>query len=152
MRRMDQTRRSFCLLSCTGALATLLEGCGGGSPTSPSINVPALTTVQGSVSNRTVLVNVDASSPLATVGGAALITSSAGQFLVARTGQDTFAAVTAVCTHQGCIISGYQNSVYTCTCHGSQFGTSGNVLRGPAGQSLRTFATSFASPQLVINF
>lgn len=151
---MDQTRRDFCVhtgqAAWLGAVAVLVDGCGGGSPTSPSTNVPSLTPVNGSVGSGGVLVTIDSGSPLASVGGAALVQSSAGNFLVARTGQDTFSALTAICTHEGCTISGYASSTYTCPCHGSQFSTSGGVLRGPAGRSLQSFAASFANGTLTI--
>src|SRR5207253_7587110 len=84
------------------------------------------------------------------VGGAVLVQSSAGNFLVSRTAPDTFAALTAVCTHEGCTITGYESSTYTCPCHGSQFSTTGGVLRGPAGRSLQSFATTFANGTLTI--
>jgi Rieske Fe-S protein len=129
---MDKTRRDFCVHTCQAS------------------NVPSLTTVNGTVGAGGVLVNVDSGSPLASVGGAAFVQSSAGNFLVAHTAQDTFSALTAICTHEGCTITGYESSTYTCPCHGSQFSTSGGVLRGPAGRSLQTFATSFASGTLTI--
>jgi cytochrome b6-f complex iron-sulfur subunit len=150
---MDQTRRTFCVHTCQavslGALVVLVDACGG-SPTSPSNNVPSLTTVNGTVGSGGVTVNVDGGSPLSSVGGAALVQSSAGSFLVAHTAQDTFTALTAICTHEGCTISGYESSTYTCPCHGSQFSTSGGVLRGPAGRSLQSFATTFANGTLTI--
>src|SRR5439155_24682518 len=113
----------------------LVQACGG-SATSPS-SAPALTVVGGSVGNGAVLVTVDSSSPLASVGGAALVQATAGNFLVARTAQDAFVALTAVCTHEGCTITEYQNSTYVCPCHGSQYSTSGRVLMGPAAVALR---------------
>ena len=133
------------------AVGSILQGCGGGgNPSSPSSNVPALSTVNGTVAGNTVTVTIDASSPLAAAGGAALVQSAAGSYLVSRSAQDTFTALTAVCTHQGCTITGFQNATYICPCHGSQFSTSGAVLQGPAPSSLRSFATSFASNVLTI--
>jgi len=152
---MNHTRRDFCVHTCQavslGALVALVDACGGGSsPTSPSSNVPSLATINGTVGSGGVAVTVDSGSPLASVGGAALVQSSAGNFLVARTTQDTFTALTATCTHEGCTISGYESSTYTCPCHGSQFSTSGGVLRGPAARSLQTFVTAFANGTLTI--
>ena len=149
---MNNSRRDFCVQTCQvvslGTLASLLNACGG-SPTSPSDNVPSLPTVNGTASSGAVTVSVDG-SPLANVGSAALVSSSSGSFLVARTGQDSFAAVTAVCTHEGCTVTGYQNSTYTCPCHGSQFSTSGAVTRGPASRALQTYQTTFANGVLTI--
>ncbi len=45
-------------------------------------------------------------------------------------------AFSAICTHQGCEIQDFQNNRFTCWCHGSQFDTNGQVVRGPASSSL----------------
>ena len=148
-------RRGFCLNACQIAsliaVGSLLEDCGGASPTSPSDSQPQLTSVNGTVGNNAVTVSVAATSPLAAVGGAALVNSSAGAFLVAHVGQDTFNAMTAVCTHEQCTVSEFGNSTFQCPCHGSQFSTSGSVVRGPASQPLRRFNTTFANNVLTIS-
>ena len=97
-----------------------------------------------------VTVAIAADSPLAAVGGAALVQSNSGAFLVARVGQDTFNAMTAVCTHEQCTVNEFGNSMFQCPCHGSQYSTSGSVVRGPASQSLRRFKTTFAGNILTI--
>jgi cytochrome b6-f complex iron-sulfur subunit len=129
------------------ALATLLESCGKNPMDSSGGNISR---IKASLVNGTITLTIDANSPLAAVGSAALVQASNSSLLVARTGQDTFAAVTAICTHQACTITGYNNQIYTCPCHGSQFNTSGRVVRGPATSALRTFQTQFANNQLII--
>lgn len=76
--------------------------------------------------------------------------STAGSFLVARTSQDAFSALTAVCTHEGCTITNVSGTTFICPCHGSQYSTSGAVLKSPATRSLTTFATQFANGTLTI--
>ncbi len=153
---LPHTRREFCLHSCQvislAGLGALLEACGGSSPTSPSptSSVPSLSTISAGVTNGTVVLTIDGSSPLATVGGAVLVETSAGNLLVARTAQDAFMALTATCTHEGCTVTGYQNQIFTCPCHGSQYSTGGQVLRGPAPRPLSQFATQFANGRLTI--
>jgi Rieske Fe-S protein len=146
-------RRVFFVQACQAAslaaLGALLPGCSG-SPSSPSSSAPALPTVSGAVSSGAVTVTVDASSPLATVGGAALVQSSSGSFLVSQTAQGTFVALTAICTHEACTVTGFQNSRYVCPCHGSQYTTTGAVVQGPAPRSLQQFATRFANNVLTI--
>ena len=149
----DETRRSFCVRAASlavfgGALGTVLPGCA--SPTSPS-NVPALPSVSASVSGRSLLVTVDAASPLATVGGAALVQSSLGTVLVARTDQNTFTALNSTCTHDTCTITGIGSQHYVCPCHGSEFDTSGRVLVGPAPRNLTSYATQFTNNLLTIS-
>lgn len=127
----------------------MLPGCGG-SPTSPS-SAPALPTINASVANGVASLTIDAASPLATVGGAALVQTSSGGFLVSRTGQNTFTALTATCTHEGCTVTGFESPTYVCPCHGSQFTTSGAVVQGPATRALRSFTTQFANNVLTIS-
>jgi Rieske Fe-S protein len=143
------TRREFCAQAITlVTVASLVEGCGGGSnPGGPSGggNVPQLPTVSGSLSGGTVTVNIDAASPLSSVGSAALVNAGGSSFLVTRTSQDAFNAFTAVCTHEQCIVTGFSSGVFQCPCHGSQYNTSGAVVQGPATQRLRQFTTQFTN-------
>jgi cytochrome b6-f complex iron-sulfur subunit len=149
-------RREFCVHACQAmsliAVGSVVEGCGGGSsPTSPSGNSgSALPVLSGSVANRTISVTVDAGSPLAPVGGSALVQSGIGNFLVARISQESFAALTAVCTHEGCTITNVSGTTFICPCHGSQFSTSGAVVKSPATRALTTYATSFSGTTLTI--
>jgi cytochrome b6-f complex iron-sulfur subunit len=146
------TRRSFCGHAVTLALFSgagmLLEGCSG-SPTGPS-SAPSLPTVNGTRTASGVVVTIDASSPLASVGSAALVQTSVGDLLVAHTGQDAYSAMTATCTHQTCTITGFQNQNFVCPCHGSTFDLNGRVLMGPAPTSLRQYATQFSNGVLTI--
>ena len=151
-RRMH--RRVFCRQTCQAvsivALGPLLESCSGG-PTSPSGgSAPVLPVVTGTSASGVITVAVGADSPLATVGGAALVQASAGMFLTVRTGQDTVNAMTAVCTHESCTVTGFANQAFVCPCHGSQYSTSGAVVNGPATRSLQRFNTVFTNNVLTI--
>src|SRR5574341_1733076 len=135
MRNTDvQTRREFCLNACqmaslvafSGALSALLQGCSADDSVSAGQTLPR---IQASAVNGTITIPIDTSSPLATVGSAAQVQYSGGTLLVARTAQDAFTALTAICTHQGCTIIGYSNQIYICPCHGSQFDTNGQIGR-----------------------
>jgi cytochrome b6-f complex iron-sulfur subunit len=94
---------------------------------------------------------IDSTSPLAAVGGAAMVRSSGGSFLVSRTAQETLAALTSTCTHEACTITGFDNTNYVCPCHGSKFTTAGRVINGPANAPLRMFATQFSNNVLTIS-
>jgi Rieske Fe-S protein len=149
-----ETRRTFCRLSTLGCLGVAfgasLEGCSSNSPTSPS-NVSSLPVVGGAISGSSVTVTVDPSSPLATVGNAALVQAPGANVLVARTGDATFVALTATCTHQACTINGYANQTYVCPCHGSTFTFSGQVVGGPAPSPLQQYHTQFTNGVLTIS-
>jgi nitrite reductase/ring-hydroxylating ferredoxin subunit len=158
----ETTRREFCGSACRalsvtalgGSMASLLQACGGGSSsptgTSGSFGGSALPTVNGTAVSGGVTVPIAAGSPLASVGGAALVRSSSGTFLMARTGQDTFTALTAICTHENCTITDVSNQTYVCPCHGSRFSQAGQVQNGPATRALRSFATRFAGEVVTI--
>jgi Rieske Fe-S protein len=125
--------------------AEMLQACGG-SPTSPS-DAPRLSTIGGTVTGRSVSVTIDG-TVLSATGSAALVSTSLGSFLVTRTAEDAFSVLTAVCTHEGCEITGFEDAVYVCPCHGSRFGVNGGVLSGPASTALRQFASQLASGTL----
>jgi cytochrome b6-f complex iron-sulfur subunit len=150
---MSVSRRRFCADACQIAscatLATLASACGGDSPTSPSDMPSKLAVVAGRFTGSVVEVNA-AGSALDTVGGAVLVESTAGVFLMARTSASAFATVEAVCTHQGCTITGIDGSTYVCPCHGSRYNRNGQVMAGPARASLRQYATTFASGVVTI--
>ena len=57
-------------------------------------------------------------------------------------------ALTAICTHEQCTVTGFDNQRYVCPCPGSQYDTSGRVVNGPAPTALRTFPTQFSNSVL----
>lgn len=89
-------------------------------------------------------------SALAAVGGAVLVESVAGVFLLARTAEAAFSAIDAVCSHQSCTVTGADGTAYVCPCHGSRYDRNGRVLAGPATAALRRFPTTFASGVVTI--
>ena len=144
---------SACHAATAVALGSILQSCGGGgSPAGPGGGgtAPLLTVVNGTVSGAGVTVTVDSASPLSPVGGAALVRSASGDMLVSQTAQGAFTALTAICTHENCTITGFRSPTYVCPCHGSQYTTGGQVVSGPATRSLRTFATQFVGTTLTI--
>jgi cytochrome b6-f complex iron-sulfur subunit len=150
------SRRDFCTTACqaltlltVGAVAQGCGGGGGGSPSGPSA-APPLRSIAGTATGSNVQVTIDAASPLATVGGVATVQAGGRGFLVSRTSAEAFTALTSTCTHEQCTITGYSAPVYQCPCHGSQFSTSGSVVRGPASAPLRQFQTTFAGDVLTI--
>src|SRR5471032_1897591 len=143
------SRRQFCGGACQVAsvatLATLFTACGGGSsssspssPSSPGNTASLLGKATSQFSGNSVKISVDGSA-LADVGGAALVESVAGVFLVSRTSASAFTAIEGVCTHEGCTITGADGAQYVCPCHGSRYTRTGQVVQGPATASLRQY-------------
>jgi cytochrome b6-f complex iron-sulfur subunit len=149
------SRREFCQQACQAAslaaLGILLPGCGG-NPAGPSggTNAPQLPQLTSTITGGAFTLTIDATSPLNTVGNAALVNASGRGFLVARTSNDAFVALTSTCTHEACTITGFQNQQYVCPCHGSVYALSGARVSGPAPRALQTFGTSFAGGILTV--
>jgi Rieske Fe-S protein len=133
------------------AVAAVLQACGGsgGNPSGPS-GVGSLPVINATPANGSVALTIDAGSPLAAVGSAALIQTPNNFLLVAHTAQDSFIALNGTCTHQLCTITGFGSGTYVCPCHGSQFDTTGRVVAGPAPRNLAQHATQFANGVLTI--
>jgi cytochrome b6-f complex iron-sulfur subunit len=146
------SRRRFCARACQAVSGATLAfaGCGGGdSPTSPTSRAVDLAVVTGRFSGSIVDVDI-AGTALAAVGGAVLVQSVAGVFLLARTGDATYSAIDAICSHESCTVTGTDGAVYVCPCHGSRYDRNGRVVQGPASAALRRFATTFASGVVTI--
>jgi cytochrome b6-f complex iron-sulfur subunit len=154
MKSEAQTRREFCAQACQvaslAAVAAALQACGGGSnPSSPS-GVASLPVINATPANGSVALTIDAGSPLVSVGSAALVQLPNDPILVAHTAQDAFVALSGICTHQLCTITGFGSGTYVCPCHGSQYDTSGRVLNGPATRALAQHETDFSNDVLSI--
>ena len=156
MSNADLSRRRFCAGACQAvsgaALLSVLPACGGGSssPTSPNNPGVTLGISPGRFSGSNVEVTV-AGSGLNSVGGAVLVESVAGVFLVSRTADTAFTAIDAVCSHQSCTVTNADGDIYVCPCHGSRYDRSGRVVQGPATASLRRYNTSFTNGIVTIN-
>jgi cytochrome b6-f complex iron-sulfur subunit len=149
------SRRQFCSGACravSGAtLASITAGCGGGadSPTSPSGSAVPLGVTTGRFTGSGIDVVV-AGSALNAVGGAVLVESTAGVFLVSRSADAAFVAIDAVCSHQSCTVTSAEGTSYVCPCHGSRYDRNGRVLNGPAVAALRQYPTTFSAGVVTI--
>jgi Rieske Fe-S protein len=62
----------------------------------------------------------------------------------------TFKGFSAVCTHQGCIVSSVSGGTINCPCHGSKFSIKdGSVVNGPASSPLPTVKISVDGTSIV---
>lgn len=63
---------------------------------------------------------------------------------------DSVKCFSAVCTHQGCLVSGVSNGAISCPCHGSVFDAdTGAVLEGPASAPLAEIAVVVSGDSVV---
>lgn len=71
-------------------------------------------------------------------GQAAVVRQEGEQLCVYRDPDGGVKAVSAVCTHAGCIVLWDAQEIrWSCPCHGSQFAPDGSVLHGPAKAPLK---------------
>ncbi len=70
-----------------------------------------------------------------------------------RAKEGYFYAVSAVCTHLGCITNWKaEQGIIACPCHGSKFDRNGNKIAGPAPRPLQRFSMSLdADGHLVVD-
>lgn len=62
-----------------------------------------------------------------------------------------FAAVSAVCTHQGCLVSAPADGQIPCRCHGSVFNLDGSVKTGPASTALPSVPVTVSGDSIALS-
>lgn len=122
------TRRT---LLATGAAAAVLAGCGdGGDGGGEATDTPGASGGTGD-QGPTELTTTDK----VPVGGGRIFPDE--KVVVTQPEEGEFKAFSAVCTHQGCIVSSVGDGTVNCACHGSRFKiTDGAVEQGPATKPL----------------
>ena len=72
---------------------------------------------------------------------------------IIRAKEGYFYAMSAVCTHLGCIANWKsEDGIVACPCHGSKFNKEGRVIDGPAPRPLPRFAVSLDEQgQLIVD-
>jgi cytochrome b6-f complex iron-sulfur subunit len=125
------------------ACGSLLAGCA--APASGS---------SGGSGTVTLDLTQPANQSLASVGGTLALDADAIDpqgILLYRSSETTVLAFSRKCTHQGCTVGAFQNGVSTCPCHGSQYNTSGDVIHGPARNSLHVYTATLSGSMVTIS-
>lgn len=119
-------------------------------PTIAGPNTPPAANTGITATATAVTVDLNVATTLASAGGWTLVTAS--RVLIVNMGNNTFNALTSVCTHSQCDRNWtFANNVFTCTCHGSRFDRNGGVVNGPATQALRTYPATVNNNVLSVN-
>lgn len=83
------------------------------------------------------------------VGGGVVLSEQ--EIVVTQPSQGEFRAFTAVCTHQGCLVSTPTNGSIPCACHGSRFdAATGEVSGGPAPSPLSEIAVTVEGDEILM--
>ncbi len=73
------------------------------------------------------------------------------QVVVTQPAAGTFAAFSAVCTHQGCTVDTVADGTINCPCHGSKFKIAdGSVANGPAAKALDKKTVTVANGKITL--
>ena len=134
---MTADRRLFLTVSLAAAATTAgLTGCSGSSNAPASQNTP----------------RAPITLPISDVpSGGGVILKDKG-FVVAQPTEGNFRAFSAICTHQGCVVTTIEGQEIVCDCHGSRFALAdGAVTRGPATAALGAATVSRAGDTLTVS-
>lgn len=130
------------ITSAAGCLASVGGGCGGDGGTSVPTGVSTMC-------GANMCFNLSENTELQMDGGILFFEQGGRKIYVRRTG-DTFVALTAICTHAGCVIDWNGSDGYVCACHGSKFSDTGKVTDGPAVTALKMFGVSQSGDTVTI--
>jgi Rieske Fe-S protein len=128
-----QTRRAFCTSLCAVLAAAALRGEAplpappGGSPDPGPLKLTEVTRAE-------------------VTPGKVFDFRKLGAFYLAADEKGVF-ALTAVCTHRGCLVLSEGPTGYGCPCHDSAYDFQGGVTEGPAKLPLRHLAVTAVGPR-----
>ncbi|MGW7331592.1 Rieske (2Fe-2S) protein [Streptomyces sp. NPDC054840] len=133
-------RRTVLTIGAAALTGGAITACGGGSGEKASSGEPNDAAVQPAAPAP--------ASPDAGAAGKALTTKTdvpvgggkvfkEEKVVVTQPKAGTFKCFTAVCPHQGCLVTKVEDGSIDCACHGSKFAvTDGAVTKGPATKGL----------------
>lgn len=86
------------------------------------------------------------------LGEARFFTFKGKPAVMVRKSDTEIFAVSAVCTHLGCIVKFHEDGggQFVCPCHGAKYDTTGRVLGGPAPKALTAFAVKLEGGNIVV--
>ena len=83
------------------------------------------------------------------VGGGTVYSTE--QVVVTQPSEGVFHGFSAICTHQGCLVTSVADGAIHCPCHGSAFSISdGAVLTGPAPAALPQAKVTVSGTDLIL--
>jgi cytochrome b6-f complex iron-sulfur subunit len=94
---------------------------------------------------------VKISKDLVAIGSAHLFEFQGRPAVVLQPSPGEFVALSAVCTHLGCVVQWQENEEqFLCPCHAGRFNGAGAVISGPPPKPLESFPVALEGDQIVI--
>lgn len=150
-------RRALSGAATLGVGVPLLAACGddGGTtaddPATPTSSAPtssAPASTEASASDTAASSGGLVATSEVPVGGGVVVQDA--EIVVTQPSAGEFKAFTAICTHQGCLVSSVADGKILCACHGSSFEIAdGAVSAGPASAPLAEVAVAVEGDQVV---
>jgi len=72
------------------------------------------------------------------------------KIVVTQATAGTYVGLSAVCTHQGCVVAKVENGTIDCPCHGSRYNLDGSVAKGPAAKPLSPTKVTATGGQITL--
>lgn len=152
---MFTSRRTLAGLAAAGVGVPLLAACGddggtatdtGSSGTPSSASSSAAPTGSATAGGGEVAEGLTSTADIE-VGGGAIFADE--KVVITQPTEGEFKCFSAVCTHQGCLLSSVSDGTMNCDCHGSTFNLeTGDPESGPASAPLEEVAISVAGDQI----
>ena len=149
-------RRTFAGIATIGLGLPVLAACSGGDGSgvatdpntpSPSSTPTASGSAEASPSESAGGADAFAQTSEIEVGGGTIFPED--QVVITQPSDGEFKCFSAVCTHQGCIVSSVSDGTINCECHGSRFSIeNGDVEAGPATFALEEIQINVAGDEI----
>lgn len=146
-----QTRRQFAeslgrftLVAAGAALTPILSSCSNDSN-------PASSKEDVKTAAPALIVDLNQAPELKTAGGFKNFQLNATPIVIINSGNNTFKAISLVCTHQACTVAWTAaRQDFECPCHGSRYDSNGKVTQGPAASPLQSFTVEYKGAENTI--
>ncbi|MFZ4497594.1 MAG: Rieske (2Fe-2S) protein [Candidatus Nanopelagicales bacterium] len=153
--QVDLQRRAVLTAGGLVLAGGALAACGGaGSATTEATTGAAATAAPAAPAPITAAATPPITGALASVsqipvGGGVIVPEP--PIVITQPAAGTFKAFTAICPHQGCLVSEVAENQIVCPCHGSLFSAEdGAVVQGPAEQGLTPASIAVQGDSIVL--